>query len=459
MYRLPFDYDESISISSPIPVLNCSISLSLLKPGGITAPRNPRMANAEDYQGLFLTVAVPEATPEMRNQFTGLMLHIGIHLTESTLSLFPIVGEYFLALDRIRTNTIARRKLRTGIEHDRHQQDIDTHNHIKHMHELLAPLILPFIEVPAYMTQSMVEGADLKRIIRSMQQIQQEHNVDVHTLLNDLEDWAYSQEVALNPLGWKPFINGSILFGLLPNIATANLLEENPWRTSDGFAKDALEMIKGAASQGKVDMDPFAEFPELAFSYFRREFTFRGISWYGPWNHTDTLHKYIQRIKDCTSNSSLAWARAVHNLADVVGTQRSLPVLALNTFPFLYAELMHKNPSEDVPQTVNKVWFIIADQQNSQYKVVSPENSRIISELLVQRAIVQSVAPMFEGEPDCIIKSVIGDLPQKDAEVYVTDANCQECSGCFVDEKRKLYEKCAMVKLILPQLDKFHEAA
>ena len=398
----------------------------------------PPRPGIPDLENLAQDIRAPKA-PGHRAYYRGVRHHMGIHLTELALSVFPIVGEQFLAMrplqDALNSPIVGG--------HHHHDENAERANDRRKYMESIAR---PFLEIPAYLTQLAVDGADSHDILVAAETAQQTQGIDVLRPLGYLAQWS-SANIG-GPTGhWAPFVNGAILFGLLPNISTLETLNETTRDRCDELMNDALAIIVDAIEEGISDASlgldaastefKFIKFPSLVYSFFRQELNLRGVEWREPWHRAATLKDYVRIIRDMTESDDSAWASAVHVFAGLVGTQRSLPMEAVRLLPHMLVEL-----TEDDTDVVKEVSYRISDQ------AADPRATRIIGDLLAFQAIHENEFDDKREEPFCPIKRHVGDKP---ASVRVDGANCQNCTGRFGSDVG-LHESCSIARTVRGRL-------
>ena len=181
---------------------------------------------------------------------------------------------------------------------------------------------------------------------------------------------------------------------------------------------------------------PFLEFPSLAYSFFRHELILRGVEWREPWHQAHTLDEYVRIVQTRARSDDSAWARSVRDFAGYVGSQISLPMAAIEMFPYLAVEL-----AEDDLNIVKEVSFRLGG------RVADPGATSIIGDLIAFQATQEFTFADIE-EPMCPVKSEVGYRP---AAVRVNGANCQGCTGLFGSDVG-LNESCDIAKIVRSRL-------
>ena len=324
---MSFHVGDEITLELPMPTMY--FPSNPMEKTTIVPPRDPNRANPSS---LGVRVRVPRSAYN-QTYYMNLVLHTAIHITELHLSLFPVVGDQLMLAHHLRS------KLSTNHadgNSDNTREAIGFVKTVDQRRKHLEAIVMPFLEIPAYLAQMVTRGVNHEEILRSAVETEKEQGIEFSRLLKDLVEWA-STSTGGEPHYAMRCIIGAILLGLLPNIAASDLLRPESRKACSELVKNAHEMTKAVIIRAvrDADTDPNADIPPIAYSFFREEFDRGEVNWYGEWYKADTLEDFVGMIMSRTESETTAWAKRVHVLASYVGKQISLPLEAFGMFPHI----------------------------------------------------------------------------------------------------------------------------
>lgn len=422
-----FYLNDTLTLEYPMPTLYYTST-----PMGtviVVPPIRPGMSPGEREK---ISVAIRLPKSNWSDYHLSGLLHMGIHIMELNLFLFPVFGEQLLVANRLEKYLSDKVADPNELEEEHYNRALL----LRDRRLLLTPIIFPLLEIPAYITQMLVQNVKEDIILGIAEKTQQEQNINLMQPLEFLIQWARDNVEPTNHWTvWAPYINNAIMFGLTPNISAAALRDETT--RIEEFEKDILEMIVNCVeSAGPAMPHPFTEFPSYAYTFFHEELHRRGFTRLNPWDKACTLDDYVRIVRERSGADGSSWARSVYNLAGYIGTQESLPMLALHMFPYLAVEV-----AADDNTIVKEVSYKFKD------KVVDPATTPIVRDFIALRA-TQEHKFGEKPEPVCEIKAAVGYKP---ASVRVNGANCHDCTGRF-GSNVGLQESCDIAKIVRERL-------